>query len=173
MAERLNAKEKRDADLIGWLHRHRADYPDGFSGEALARREAWECARYDGVLWLKNPEHARIVTLPGKKARMVAVPVENEKQLKALALVPGARVVGESYTRSKKIGPPRRSWNDPERVPPAFHRASRTSRFLSSLARDGVLELVPRSKPKRYVFPSKRLVFGVDSARRSRAGGSR
>lgn len=162
MSKRMNSKEKWRGILIAWLYRHRTDYPDGFSGEALAQREVWECARYDGVLWLKKPEHAKIVAIPGKEERTVAVPVENEKQIKALALVPGARVVGESHTYSKRIGSARRSWNDPERVPPAFHRASRTSRFLSSLARDGALELVPRSKPKRYVFPSKRLVFGVD-----------
>lgn len=142
----MTFKEQRRCDLIAWLHRHRADFPDGFTGKAIARRAEWEEARFDGRLRLKTPE---VRALDGG-------PIP----LRAVGLPPPSCVV----TYTKRIGPVRRSWEDPERVPMGLGDALSTQRFLGKLARRGVLELVPRSKPKRYVFPSTRIVFGVDPA---------
>lgn len=145
----MSRRDQRTCDLVAWLHRRRADFPDGFSGEALGQRSDWELARYAGMLRLKVPEVRGFDGGP--------LPLR-------LAGAPQPSCV-VTYYRSVPKAP--LNGHTPDCVPMGLGHAPSAARFLAKLARRGVLELVPGSKPKRYVFPSKRLVFGVDTAEAS------
>src|SRR5688572_30215201 len=148
----MTKHEKRSCDLAAWLHRNKANFPDGFSAADIARQSTWERARFWGIVRLKKPEERYVVQMD-KASRSV--------MRRFLGLGDFEKVT----VYQKRIGPRRIGWDMPDVVPPALDGTVQSvARVLFGLARQGSIRAIPGTRPKRYEFQRERLVFGRDSA---------
>jgi hypothetical protein len=147
---RVPRAEQRRLDAIGWLHRHRDDFPDGFTAEALEKLGTWELARYDGLIRLPEPREVMVVQMPEKDRRA----------LKALGLHDFAK--GTIYMKEIPVKHSLELAQSADRIPRSLGRSrSSAGRLLARLAREGVLVALGHSKPRAYRFTAERAVFGV------------
>jgi hypothetical protein len=137
---RMKWRDRARIDAIGWMHRNRALFPDGFTAAGIEQRAAWERVRFDGYVRLVEPEHAMVGYWAADGTH---------------------RVRAKHTTYTKQVSKPRSSYGV-DRVPRMLCRGSRSVGIvLAQMEKLGAIERIG-DNPARYAFPKERLVFGVD-----------